>query len=75
MGFRLPSYGPDGPNHCEYSTRDEPCFGKTSFFFEDVCEETGNTYVTVACVGHQQMFYQKSYFAADDGAPVYEDEE
>ncbi len=80
MSFRLPSYKPDGRNHCYYSTGTEPCWGPVEFrdcYYSD--EPPYEEEEIHACEAHEGCYsfvtpwvYKPSPYPEDQGVTPVE---
>ena len=83
MGWRLPSYKPDGDIHCFHgSNKDEPCWGQVQLTDEECTEDYSECWVYHQCEAHALCHtsfnwsgYKTSPYAEDAGAPPVEDGE
>lgn len=80
--FRLPSYQPDGNNHCWHGDNPaEPCYGKVEITDEQCTEDYSDCYDIHQCEGHALCHtmswwdgYKPSPHPRDQGqAPIEDD--
>lgn len=81
MGHRLPSYRAD-IDHCQYSSKAKPCWGKVEITDELYLPDYSDSYVIRQCEGHAMCHdpynpstYLASNYDEDEDATVIEDDQ